>query len=114
MLVVRMIIELDQMLVWSFLFRFQCDVVELLRSDKSLVLFGVPTTIEDEKAILIRVLWKLRQNNNTVSYDELMTEADKIYEVQMTSKGQNIYRWTHMTKPVENLIKPYSITDLQA
>ena len=64
--------------------------------------------------IIAGVLWKLRQNNTTVSYDELMTEADKIYEVQMTSKGKNVYRWTHMTKPVENLFKPYSIIDLQA
>lgn len=42
-----------------------------------------------------------------------MKEAEKIYEVEMTSKGKKIYRWTHMTSNVKKLFKPYDIISLQ-
>ena len=52
-------------------------------------------------------------NKLDIAFEDLMEEAEKIYEVEMTSKGEKIYRWTHMTKDVERLFKPYGITDLQ-
>ncbi len=60
------------------------------------------------------VLWKLKMNKLDIAFEDLMEEAEKIYEVEMTSKGEKIYRWTHMTKDVERLFKPYGITDLQS
>jgi len=63
--------------------------------------------------LIAGVLWKLRMNKSEISFENLMEEAEKIYEVEMTSKGEKIYRWTHMTKNVEKLFKPYGITDLQ-
>ena len=63
--------------------------------------------------LIAGVLWKLGKAKCDVNFEELMHEADKIYEVEMTSKGKKIYRWTHMTKEVEKLFKPYSITELR-
>lgn len=63
--------------------------------------------------LIAGVLWKLRQYKSEISYEELMHEADKIYEIEMTSKGKKVYRWTHMTKDVEKIFKPYGITKLQ-
>lgn len=63
--------------------------------------------------LIAGVLWKLRQYNYEINFEELMHEADKIYEVEMTSKGKKVYRWTHMTKDVEKLFKPYGINELQ-
>ena len=63
--------------------------------------------------LIAGVLWKLRQHKYEINFEELMHEADKIYEVEMTSKGKKLYRWTHMTKKVEKLFKPYGIIDLQ-
>jgi transposase len=63
--------------------------------------------------LIAAVLWKLRQHKYEINFEELMHEADKIYEVEMTSKGEKIHRWTHMTKNVEKLFKPYGIITLQ-
>ena len=63
--------------------------------------------------LIAAVLWKLRVNKFDIGFEDLMEEAEKIYEVEMTSKGDKIYRWTHMTKNVEKLFKPYGITNLQ-
>jgi tRNA A22 N-methylase len=48
-----------------------------------------------------------------VGFENLMEESEKIYEVELISKGEKIYRWTHMTKDVKKLFKPYGIADLQ-
>jgi len=31
----------------------------------------------------------------------------------MTSKGKRVYRWTHVTKKVKKMFKPYGIEELQ-
>jgi hypothetical protein len=63
--------------------------------------------------LIAAVLWKLKKYNLDVSFGDLIGEAEKIYEVEMTSKGKKIYRWTHVTNSVKKLFKPYGITDLQ-
>ena len=63
--------------------------------------------------LIAAVLWKLKKYKLDIGFENLMEEAEKIYEVEMTSKGEKVYRWTHMTKNVEKLFKPYNITKLQ-
>jgi hypothetical protein len=63
--------------------------------------------------LIAGVLWKLKTRLNDRSFNQLMEEASKIYEVEMMSKGKKIYRWTHMTNNVKKLFKPYGITSLQ-
>ena len=63
--------------------------------------------------LIAAVLWKLRQYDNEISFEELMNEADKIYEVEMTSRGRTEYRWTHMTNKVKKIFDPYGIISLQ-
>ena len=53
--------------------------------------------------LIAGVLWKLWQYKSEINFEELMHEADKIYEIEMTSKGKKAYRWTHMTKDVKKL-----------
>jgi transposase len=63
--------------------------------------------------LIAAVLWKLNKYKLKIGFDDLMEEADKIYEVEMTSKGEKVYRWTHMTDDVKKMFKPYHIIDLQ-
>ena len=63
--------------------------------------------------LIAAVLWKLRVNNSDIGFEDLMEEGEKIYEIEMTSNGEKIYRWTHMTKNIEKLFKPYGIAELQ-
>jgi len=63
--------------------------------------------------LIAAVLWKLKKYNIDISFENLMEESEKIYEVEMTSKGKKVYRWTHMTNNVKKLFKPYNITSLQ-
>ncbi len=63
--------------------------------------------------LIAAVLWKLRRYGYEIGFEELMNEADKIYEVEMTSKGKKVYRWTHMTNNVKKIFDPYGITTLQ-
>jgi len=63
--------------------------------------------------LIAAVLWKLKKYNIDISFEDLMEESEKIYEVEMTSKGKKVYRWTHMTNNVKKLFKPYDITSLQ-
>ena len=63
--------------------------------------------------LIAGVLWKIKKHKLDVSYDDLMDEADKIYEVEMTSKGSKVFRWTHMSKDIEKLFKPYNIMSLR-
>ncbi len=73
--------------------------------------FSVVNFIDYE--LIAAVLWKLRQYDNEISFEELMNEADKKYEVEMTSRGRKEYRWTHMTNKVKKIFDPYGITSLQ-
>lgn len=63
--------------------------------------------------LIAGVLWKLNKNKMDISYDDLMEEADKIYEVELTSKNTKVYRWTHMSKDIERLFSPYNIISLR-
>jgi len=63
--------------------------------------------------LIAAVLWKLKKYKSDVGFEGLMEQAQKIYEVEMTSKGEKVYRWTQMTKNVEKLFKPFGITDLK-
>lgn len=63
--------------------------------------------------LIAAVLWKLKVNELGIGFENLMEEAEKIYEVEMSSKGEKIYRWTHITEDVKKLFKPYGITELQ-
>ena len=44
---------------------------------------------------------------------QLIEEASKIYEVEFTSKDSKIYRWTHISKDIEKMFKPFDIVTLQ-
>jgi hypothetical protein len=48
-----------------------------------------------------------------IGFDSLMEEVSKIYEVEMTSKGRKVHRWTHMSNDVEKLFRPYGVLDLK-
>lgn len=63
--------------------------------------------------LIAGILWKIKTYDLGVSYEELMDEAEKIYEVELTSSGKKTYRWTHIAKETEKLFKPYGIIDLQ-
>jgi len=106
---------------------FQKDYVEKafrhLKKDACLspVRYQLPGRVESYLSVvnfvayelIAGVLWKLRRFNYEISFDELMHEAEKIYEVEMTSKGKRVYRWTHVTKKVKKMFKPYGIEELQ-
>lgn len=63
--------------------------------------------------LIAGVLWKIKKHKLDISYDDLMEEAEKIYEVEMTSKNSKVYRWTHISKDIEKLFKPYNIIALR-
>mgnify|MGYP001559439659 FL=1 len=106
---------------------FQKDYVEkafrFLKKDACLapVRYQLPGRVETYLSVvnfiayelMAAVLWKLKEHKYEIGFEELMEEADKIYEVEMTSKGNKIYRWTHMTNNVKTMFKPYGIADLQ-
>ncbi len=106
---------------------FQKDHVEkafrFLKKDACLtpVRYQLPGRVESYLSVvnflayelIAGVLWKLRTQKIEIGFEELMEEADKIYEIEMASKGKKIYRWTHMTKNIEKLFKPFGITTLQ-
>lgn len=107
---------------------FQKDYIEkafrFLKKDACLspvVRYQLPGRIETYFSVvnfiayelIAAVLWKLRKYRYDIGFENLMEEAEKIYEVEMTSKGKKVYRWTHMTKNVESLLKPFQIMDLR-
>lgn len=63
--------------------------------------------------LIAGVLWKINKHKLGISYDDLMEEADKIYEVELTSKNSKVYRWTHMSKDIEKLFSPYNIISMR-
>lgn len=106
---------------------FQRDHIEkafrFLRGDASLspVKYQLPGRIEAYLSVvnfisyelIAAVLWKIEKHKIGVSYEELIEEASKIYEVELTSKDKKIYRWTHISKDIEKMIKPFNIVSLQ-
>lgn len=63
--------------------------------------------------LIAAINWKINQNALGLSYDELMEEASKIYEVEFTSKNNKIHRWTHIKKDSERLFKPFNLFSLK-
>jgi hypothetical protein len=47
-------------------------------------------------------------------YESLMEKASKIFEIELTSKGSKLYRWTHISKEDEKLFKPFNILSLRS
>jgi len=59
--------------------------------------------------LIAAILWKIEKSKTGVSYDNLMERASKIFEVEFSSKGSKLYRWTHISKEDEKLFKPFNI-----
>ena len=106
---------------------FQKDYVEkafrYLKQDACLspVRYQLPGRVEVYLSIvnfiayelIAGTIWKLKKNKIEIGFESLIEEAKKIYEIELTSKGKKKYRWTHITKNVEKLVKPYRILDLK-
>jgi transposase len=106
---------------------FQRDHIEkafrFLRGDASLspVRYQLPGRIEAYLSVvnfisyelIAAILWKIEKHKIGVSYDELIEEASKIYEVEFTSKDSKIYRWTHISKDIEKMLKPFDVKSLR-
>lgn len=63
--------------------------------------------------LIAAILWKIEKHQLSLSYKELIEEASKIHEVEFTSKNTKIYRWTHISKDTEKILKPFNIQSLQ-
>jgi transposase len=63
--------------------------------------------------LIAAVLWKIEKHKLNTTYEKLIQEAAKIYEVELTSKKSKIHRWTHVTKEVEKTLKPFNVLSLQ-
>lgn len=50
------------------------------------------------RILIAAILWKIKKHKIDVSYDDLIEEASKIYEVEFLSKDSKIFRWTHISK----------------
>ena len=59
------------------------------------------------------VLWKIEEHKLNTTYEKLIRDTSKIYEVELTSKKTKIHRWTHVTKEVEKTLKPFNVMSLQ-
>ena len=106
---------------------FQKDYIEkafrFLRGDACLspVKYQLPGRVEAYLSVvdfisyelIAAVLWKINKYKLGVSYNELLDEASKIYEIEFTSKNSKIFRWTHVTKNIEKMFKPFHILDLK-
>jgi hypothetical protein len=44
----------------------------------------------------------------------LMEKASKIFEVELSSNGSKLYRWTHISKEDEKLFKPFNILSVRS
>jgi transposase len=63
--------------------------------------------------LIAAILWKIEKYNIDMSYDELIEELSKIYEIELMSKGSKIYQWTHISKDTEKILKSFDILSLQ-
>ena len=63
--------------------------------------------------LIAAVLWKIEKYKLDTTYEKLIQEVSKIYEVELTSKKTKIHRWTHVTKEVEKTLKPFNISSLE-
>lgn len=63
--------------------------------------------------LIAAILWKIEKHHLNVSYENLMSEASKIYEVEFTSKNRKVYKWTHISKDLEKMFMPFEILSLK-
>ena len=63
--------------------------------------------------LIAAILWKIEKYEISISYEDLIDEASKIYEVEFTSKSSKIFRWTHISKDIEKMFKPFGILSLR-
>lgn len=63
--------------------------------------------------LIAAILWKVEKYQIGISYENLIDEASKIYEVEFTSKNSKIHRWTHISKDIEKMFKPFEILSLR-
>ncbi len=63
--------------------------------------------------LIAAVLWKIEKHKIDMSYGDLMECVSKIYEVELISKNSKIYRWNHISKDTEKILKPFNVLSLQ-
>lgn len=63
--------------------------------------------------LIAAILWKIRKHEIGIGYEDLIDEAANIYEVEFTSKNSKIHRWTHISKDIEKMFKPFGILYLR-
>jgi transposase len=64
--------------------------------------------------LIAAILWKIEKFNIGIGYESLMEKASKIFEVEFSSKGSKLYRWTHISKEDEKLFKPFNILSVRS
>jgi len=64
--------------------------------------------------LIAAILWKIEKFSIGIGYENLMEKASKIFEVEFTSKGSKLYRWTHISKEDEKLFKPFNILSVRS
>jgi transposase len=64
--------------------------------------------------LIAAILWKIEKFNIGIGYESLMEKASKIFEVEFTSKGSKLYRWTYISKEDEKLFKPFNILSVRS
>ncbi len=64
--------------------------------------------------LIAAILWKIEKFKIGMGYESLMERASKIYEVEFSSKGSKLYRWTHISKEDERLFKPFNIFSVRS
>jgi transposase len=63
--------------------------------------------------LIAAVLWKIKKHKIDMSYGDLMECVSKIYEVELISKNSKIYRWNHISKDTEKILKQFNVLSLQ-
>jgi hypothetical protein len=106
---------------------FQKDIVEKafrsLKGDACLapVRYQLPGRVEAYLSVvnfiaymlIAAILWKIREHQISISFEDLINEASNIYEVEFTSKNKKIHKWTHISRDMEKILKPFDILTLK-
>jgi len=64
--------------------------------------------------LIAAIIWKIETFNLDIGYESLIEKASKIFEVEFTSKGSKLYRWTHISKEDEKIFKPFNILSVRS
>lgn len=57
--------------------------------------------------------WTLREHNLNISIDELLDELQPLHEVEVKSGKTTVHRWTHVSKDLARLLRPFGIHKLE-